>query len=426
MSSDQRTLQYTGGVAPASPLGIVIRDSVDTAGGQSALLALCNAAARSHPVVYVSAPNITLIGSTRTTHEALTDLGFVTERSRVELVEGLPEVPTVGIGEGVDADVYIGADRFTGAVSAEPTAINDSPTSVWGAGLAAMYAAAGAFRSAIGLPSVGCVVLSAWTNQPADRLVPTGPADLGRVDVGPVWLIGAGGVGASLGWWVPLLGIESSAWVVIDHDRVDLTNLNRSLGLFLADVARDGEGPRYKADAVAELIGGHSFPHTWERWAATDPPPADLVIPAANDFGVRWALAQYSHPMALTGTTSPNWTAELHLYRCPIDGCLDCRHPAASSSAFACSTAEVTTAEGSHDAALAFLSGTAGLLTAAALARLHAGERLDRTNHWQYSFTPTRRIITPNVWQCGGGVQHSLAAGARMKIFGSLRWPPER
>jgi hypothetical protein len=219
------------------------------------------------------------------------------------------------------------------------------------------------------------------------------------------------------------LGV-AGPWTIIDHDVVDDTNLNRCLGMFVRHLTSNSGEPARKADIAAELIpGGRSFPDTWDAWSATDPAPPDVVIAAANDLGVRGALATYSHPMAITGATSPNWTADLHLYRAGIDGCIDCRHPSSGQPTFACSTATVPGADGgSTDAALSFLSGAAALLCAAGLARLQAGELDGDVNHWQVAFHPTRRTITVNKQHCQGGATHALSKDVRAGYFGATRW----
>ena len=60
----------------------------------------------------------------------------------------------------------------------------------------------------------------------------TGPAALEPLDVGGVWMVGAGAVGSCLAWWLRLVGV-TGLWTIIDGDVVDITNLNRGLGLFV-------------------------------------------------------------------------------------------------------------------------------------------------------------------------------------------------
>ena len=413
-----RTRQYTGGLVATDPVAIVAGAAAVTAGGQAALLSLCNAAVRNHPTVFVVAEDLPLLGaSPGSIHGALEHLSGATESSTIEVVERPPtEMLSIGIGSDVTAGWYIGARRFTAVVSRSPTAMTDEPASAWGAGLAAMLAANLLFRAQIGLPLPEVVPLSLWDLAPALDEAASGPSDPGPVDVGDVWLVGAGGVGSSLAWWLAVLGL-TGPWTVIDHDIVDDTNLNRSLGMVYSDFLHG----RRKAAVAADLIGGTPFDGQWADWTDTDPAPPDVVIAAANDFGVRGALTSYSHPMTLTGTTSRNWTAELHLYR-PEDGCPSCRHPEAAQASFACSQVSVPSAGGSRDAALSFLSGTAGLLAAAALCRLQAGALVGPMNHWTVHFEPTRRLVTSSRHSCEGSARHGLSDHVRTAVHGHTRW----
>lgn len=418
-----RTRQYTGGHTAETPIGISCGDAVATPGGQIAILAAANATVRNHPIVYVVADDHELLtAASGTVHAALEHIGHATNSSRIEFVEQIPAgVVTIGVGTGVHADVFIRADRFTGGIDAAPSPIGADRSTIIGAGLAAMFAANFVFRRAIGYPIDPQRCASLWTLE--DQLHSTGPADLPVVDVGTVWMIGAGGVAASAAWWIQQIG-HAGPWTIIDHDRVEITNLNRCLGFFYPDTGLEHGDPNFKADLASRLIGAVPFNGTWNEWVATDRPSPDVLIPAANDFGVRADVASYSHPIALTGTTSPNWTAELHRYRAGHDGCTNCRHPVGDAPTLACSTVEVPTDRGErNDAALSFLSGTAGLLTAAGLVLLQHNNFASPRNHWQVAFeSSVRRIVTPSRHQCEAACARTLTPPVRTRVHGDTRW----
>jgi hypothetical protein len=421
--SDARTRQYTGGIVPSNDVVVDIGEAVETRGGAMALLAVVNALARHHPYVFVRVADVAL-RSGRRAHEAVAELGRATETSRVEVVDSLPS-KALRIGIGIDvreADIHLGAHRFTGAIDTHPLEVSPEPSSLWGGALAAMRAANTAFRTGINLDAPRAEALSLWNFEATE--VQTGPAECSPIDVGTTWLVGAGGVGSSLAWWLSHIGV-TDGWTVIDHDRVEVTNLNRSLGMFAHHLTVDGGKPALKAAIAADLMGATAFTEQWDSWAAEDHPPPDVLIPAANDFGVRSVLASYSHPMALTGATSANWTADLHVYRAGTDGCIECRHPRMASPAFECSTAEVATDDGgSADAALSFLSGTAGLLTAAELSRLQHGVADSELNHRQLIFFhPARYTFTASRQRCErAAASHALSQSLRAQYFGSTRW----
>ena len=307
-----RTREYTGGETAQTAVSIACAAAATSPAGQVALLAAVNAAVRNHPTVYVQTPDAPSAAvNLGTVHAMLERLAGATSTSRVELVTRMPAgVPVIGVGPDVSADIFIHADRFTGGISDRGAPLGADPATVYGAALGAMLAAGEAFRQSIGVPGQLERSLSLWTLTP--DINPTGPADIGPIDCGTIWLVGAGGVGSSIAWWLHLLGMTGRL-VIIDHELIDTTNLNRTLGAFWATSGLAAQTPASKAALAATLIpGAEPFVDTWARWIASNQSPPDVLIPAANDLGVRADIATYSHPMALTGTTSRDWTAELH------------------------------------------------------------------------------------------------------------------
>jgi hypothetical protein len=421
--ANTRTRQYTGGRVSEAAVTIVAGDALATPGGQAALLGAANALVRNHPAVYVVAPDAeSVLAPTGRLSELLTRVGGATDESRLEIATRPPVGPIkVGIGSDVEADLYVGADRFTGFTANMASPISGDPTSVYGAAVGAMLAAGQAFRRTVGMPVGAHRGMSLWTLE--ETLTGTGPDNVDVLDLSALWLVGAGGVGSSAAWWMYLFGCCGTG-VVIDHDLVDITNLNRSLGMFYRDTGLAEGTPRKKAELAADLIGAAPFTETWDAWIDADPVAPDLLIPAANEFGVRTAIATYSHPMAFTGTTSRNWTAELHLYRAGVDSCPSCRHPdRGSRPAFACSTSSVPTDDGgSEDAALSFLSGTAGLLAVAGLTLAQAGELTGPMNMWPVDFAEAHRgLVRAKKMACTSTCRRTQSQSLRSRMFGDTR-----
>lgn len=423
IDANTRTRQYTGGAVSDVAVTIVAGDAVGTPGGQAALLGAANALVRNHPAVYVVAPDAeSALVPTDRLSDLLARVGGATDESRLEMVL-VPPVGAirVGIGSDVQADLYVGADRFTGYTADTPSPISGASTSVYGGAIGAMLAAGQVFRRTVGMPVGPHRGMSMWMLE--ETLAGTGPDTVDVLDLSAFWLVGAGGVGSSAAWWMHLFGCCGTG-VVIDHDLVDITNLNRSLGMFYGETGLAEGAPRMKAELAADLIGAKPFTETWDAWIGADPAPPDVLIPAANEFGVRAAIATYSHPMALTGTTSRNWTAELHIYRAGVDSCPSCRHPdRGSGPAFACSTSSIPTDDGgSEDAALSFLSGTAGLVTVAGLTLAQAGELTGPMNMWPVDFAEAHRgLVRAKKLACSSTCQRTQSPSLRSRIFGGTR-----
>jgi hypothetical protein len=425
-----RTLRYTGGLQPATPAGITSgAATASTIAGQIAVLTAANILARAHPQIILALPDTPLLipcpAGGATLAEACQRLARAADPDIAVSTAADLSTGIAGIGIGHDAGpatIYAGGARWTAHTSNTPQPITAEPSSALGAGLAVTLAAGYLFRAAIGLPAVPDRRISLWSLAPASQ--PTGPAELGPVAVGSTWLVGAGAVGSCLAWWLQFTGVDG-AWTVIDGDKADDTNLNRSLGLFAADAGLGGHEAAMKAAAASALIpGAVPYPHWWDDWAAADPAPPDVLIPAANEYGVRPAVAAYGHPATIHGTTSRDWTAELHRHLPGLDGCIACRLPE-DAPVFACATAAAPSAgpDPGRDAALPFLSAAAGILLLSGLLQLQYGHwTVHDRNHWRVWFDEAPRPVQSSRWPCSQACTATPSAAVRRTIHQATRW----
>lgn len=244
-----------------------------------------------------------------------------------------------------------------------------------GAALAATVGCAWLFRRALGdqhaLPDA--VTLSLWNLRGA-AAADDGPPVLGNL--GELMLVGCGAVGSAIAWLTSLTDL-SARWTVVDADAVDMTNLNRSPLFTVDDVGLD------KCDVVASLlrrVGAEStsVPKWFHEALAADQAfqeRPDLVIPAANDRGVRHGIQQQVPPLQVYGTTNRDWQAFLGRHVPLVEDCLACRFPSVGQvePPLACSTVGLPTSEQTEhkvDAALPFLSTAAAVLAVAELAKV--------------------------------------------------------
>jgi hypothetical protein len=109
----------------------------------------------------------------------------------------------------------------------------------------------------------------------------------------------------------------------------------------------------------------------------------DVVLVLANDRGVRGALQGRQPTVLLHATTSASWQAQVHRHVAGRDDCINCRIPP-QVGGMRCSTGEVDAAGTATDAALPFLSMTAGVLLAAQLSRLQHGAILQTAANQAY------------------------------------------
>jgi hypothetical protein len=404
---DRRTRQYGGhdeALERAIHL-IVGPDVAATRAGQIATLALVNLIARVHRRLVTKIPRAPLQARSLVPAD---DLQAAATRTALAINPVLemtdsPGTPVrIGLGQRVPngLDMYLGWLGGRGTASTKPLTEDESdPESVFGASTAAILGAAAVFRLAHDQPirttRFNPVELAADDDAGArDHRTP--------IDVGDVLAVGAGAVTSALVYWLRELGITHGTWDFLDRDDAELHNTNRCMTMTAAHAGwQNGEpadAAANKAAVVAEAIGGRSHPVWYDQWQPHRQPRHDLVLPLANERGVRRLIAQRGEPLLLHATTSPNWTAELHRHLPGQDDCIDCRLPETTTPRLQCSTGPAdTTNNKSPDAALPFLSAAAGLMLAAALAELPGGPAMTgRMNHWQLDLTLSAPLLSPH------------------------------
>lgn len=430
---DRRTVEY-GAVVDGleAPVAVVVgMDASCSVAGQMASLALVNMLARVHRHLVLHVPAAKLVtrllvaGTTTLDDACLKTAHAINPFCRLEDGKTPPTAISIGLGLDVPGGLtwYIGADRFCASLSRTGVGFADSDSSRWGACLAACLGAAAVFRSAQGLRAQPCT-LSLW-NLAEGGEVMAGPEGVPRVDVGTAAMVGAGAVGSALAYWLGVLGLEGD-WSTIDRDHCELHNTNRSLGMLVADTDWDGQVAASKARVAARLIRARPFEGWYEEWLEAERTTRpDLVLPLANGPGLRAHVGQRGDTVILHATTSRSWTGELHRHIAGRDDCIACRLPETAAPKFICSTAPLSSGENgpSGDAALPFLSGSAGLLLAAGLLHLQLGTLVEwRHNHWRLHMELGSRVLQRSIWACQDGCARVVPSAARETINRGRRW----
>lgn len=424
----QRTLEYTGGLVPVSPAGVCTGPgTASLLAGQVSVLSAVNLLARTHPRVLICVPDVPLLvdlplGAT-SLQEACRQLAeSVRPDFAVELVDRIPDdVDTIGIGnDAPHGTVYAGGRRWTALTSATPVEITQDPSSMLGSALAVVLAHGYIFRRSIGETSQVDWGVSLWSL--TETTEATGPSELDPVDVGTVWLIGAGAVGSCLAWWLRMIGVRGT-WHVIDDDIVKGLNVARSLTFFWGDIDGVASSPSFKCDSVARWLPG-AIAHRvrWDTFRRGGDSLPDVIVPVANEDGVRGKVAHLGHPAVIHATTGPRSVSELHRHIPGRDGCLSCRLPA-DAPTFQCATE--SSGEQTYlvlgDAALPFLSAGAGLLLLTGLLKLQLGVWDQRdVNQWRLHFGgPTIQRVS---WSCSAGCESVPSPRTRAAVHNQCRW----
>ncbi len=264
-----------------------------------------------------------------------------------------------------------------------------------GAAHAAVLAGAQVFRDALGRGELypSGFIFDAFTGAPwmaGAAAAPSLPIDL---SIGRILVTGAGSVASSALFFGDLFGLRGPVDLV-DADVTKIENFGRS-----PTFGRANYGER-KVNALAKrLIGSgldvRPIPAWWHE-AGLSPILGgyDLVLPLANEHGVRWELQQRVPPLMIHASTGRNWNVNFARHIPGRDDCLVDRFEGLHEKlVFACAEGAIAT-QGpvTIDAALPFLSFFAGLLVATDLVRLALPHYPHTPNFGHYSFRANRFV----------------------------------
>lgn len=387
---DSRTTQYTGSSDYRDLRVAVSIDAAEanTVSGQITFLTIANLLARWCRNARFIAPSIELHPRVR----SLLDGNPGLDEGAAVIAAGADPFGDFGVGVTgwrEDFQIHVGVRpsgerwRVLGrgwlalAGDAVQQRAEKDGDAVFGAVLAACVGTAQAFRIATGHRRLNDIQLSLWNLRGAASAL-DGPS-FSAGDLGRVHLVGCGAVGSAIAYLLPLARLSASGGLaLVDGDDVDVSNLNRSPLFRYKDVAKP------KVSVVSSYLRRNGLGvHEHEKWYDEAVASGDLwairpdvVIPAANDRGVRHTIQGQVPPLQVYGTTGRNWDAFLGRHIPLQEDCLACRFPLPQPPGelpFRCSEAPITSPavleSDSIDAALPFLSTTAAVLATAELAK---------------------------------------------------------
>lgn len=417
---NSRTVAYCAEYeADPRPVVVAIGPSAHSKNGHLLAIALINQLARAHrKLIILGDLNRPVECANHFSFDSLegATAGLATSINPfIEVATG-PSTDTnylIRIGIGTQGDVQLGCRGWHAQVG--PFArVDDSATSLMGAILASCLGATAAFQRMMNSPWQLEGIFSLWDY--VRRSEKDGPRFEGPIDLGDVLQVGAGAVGCALDYWLRFIGVSGS-WTIVDGDRVDVTNLNRQL-LFLAKNAGFPSGePEYKSCVAASTLGAAALGSP--AWYGEDPDIVqasyDLVLPLANERGVRTQLQSRAQTVLLHATTTQAWTAIAHRHIAGRDDCIVCRLPEDTEPEFVCSTSSIGT-EKQMDASLPFLSSLAGALLLRDLIALQTGVLIDRaTNFAAVNLRGAEPFTREYQWTCSDGCRVMMPSSTRLR-----------
>lgn len=223
--------------------------------------------------------------------------------------------------------IYVGSGGWVAHVSTGMPVGSGATDNPFGAAAAACFGAANAFRAVFssqlsegGLDENVSLSLLAYAPSSTTPLNP----ELGTVDLGEVHLVGLGAIGNGAVWALSKVPGLSGRLHLVDHEQVDLTNLQRYVLASMSDV---GASKVALAKGFMEGTGLEAHAHP-ERWGAYLAAREDwqletvaVAVDSAEDrIGVQASLPRW----VFNAWTQP---ADLGVSRHALDGaqaCLAC------------------------------------------------------------------------------------------------------
>jgi hypothetical protein len=423
-----RTLAYLPGYRDdGRPVVVEFSPSAHCPAGHALAHALFNLLARAHASIVVvgdlDRPLLcrTLFGSGTLAQATIGLARSINPYIKITTATTAPRERLISLGIGpARADLDLGADGWV-AVLGDGARVDDRLESRIGGSLAACLGSYAAFAKLTGTGQLPPGRWSAWDFLESDA---QGPALAGALDIGRVLCAGAGAVASALAFFGVFIGLAGE-WTIVDGDVIDVSNLNRQLAFLAFDTGWPYGAAHNKAAQLASRIGPTA--QASPRWYGDEPgitsTPYDVVLALANERGVRADLAYRQPTVLLHATTSPNWQAQVHRHVAGQDDCLTCRLPDAAPK-LKCSEGNVKTPAGATmDAALPFLSATAGLLLLVLLHRLAHGRLLETdSNYAAVEFGSHGVVSSRAMLACAPGCRTRLNEVARQHIDSNSRW----
>lgn len=270
----------------------------------------------------------------------------------------------VRCGHG-SADLMFAGSGWVGAIGRELPVPDTNP---FGPAMAAVLAASEAFYMArTGTSSPRTRVVDTW--RWSESVNSSGPPWITNVPIGQVWTVGVGSVGSAAIYFLSL-ATKNWAATLIDHDVVKIENVSRS------PIFRHRDVDRPKVDVAAaylDQLGIDALQESRrlresEHWSRRNVGVPDLLISTANEDHVRWQIESRLPPVQVHASTGGSFQSTMFRHLPIVEPCSLCMFPDSgvdAPTACATGTIDVPGRAETVDAAVPFLSYSAGLMAAA-------------------------------------------------------------
>jgi hypothetical protein len=246
------------------------------------------------------------------------------------------------------------------------------------AALAAAIGSGDLFKRAVGHPQTEWlrqVIWSTWDHRLTDNPSVNDPVVPEFADLGNLLLAGVGAIGSALLYILGLMPLGGRV-TILDRDRVETSNLNRSPLFTATDVLLS----RNKTDIASDFLRScgiqtQVLQGTWRQHCQDIGSTVfDVWVSLTNEDGA-WAEVPFQlPPVVLHGTTTSGWGIGFGRHVPRVEDCTACRLPRPHAEFRGpCAEGEITKSDNfeSVRASLPFLSSASAALIAVELLKLH-------------------------------------------------------
>lgn len=360
-------------------------DEAQTIAGQQAFLTLINLLSRWCRNVGIVVPDVQVLPELT----AIFGSGSLASRSIALAESNDPFGQFEQVSANQKDSVWIGKEKAPGAYNilargwmvfggeACIECRQDNEGNALSAAMAACLGCSYLFRQALcHTTNHASVSLSLW-NLVNGKDIVDGPT-LDKFNTGRIAIAGLGAIGSSIGYLLGLLRPEIPLLHLVDRDRVEFHNTNRS-PVFSAEDARFGVKKIRSVEAFLGKSGLNPIViDDWFKYPSVDLGNYDVVLMGANEHGFGLDLMT-NVPPVMIGASTGNWEVFLQRHLPLVEDCPECRMPSqveqvpliCSDGVLSASPKASATLE---TGALPFLSLAGAVLAVAELCKLASSE----------------------------------------------------
>jgi len=216
------------------------------------------------------------------------------------------------------------------------------------------------------------------------------------IDIGHIHLVGCGALGNAVGFFLSMLPVKGKA-TLIDHDRVELSNLNRYPTFTTNDVGK------MKVDALTDFLSGtrveiDPFPGKYSEFVDKHGAGYPDMVLSLVDRNMPRHEIQMNMPSLILYAATGEWAFSIGRHKGLEDDCHICRFPDVERDDSECAKVSITPVispevKEEFAASVSFVSSTAALFLVSELLKIRLFRRSPTKNFLQLDMSLPLKTI---------------------------------